>query len=60
MSCSSMTLRLTHYGKPMITGYNFNEVAAFLPFDPNATAPPPDPPLSGARGLACGVLNEAK
>lgn len=42
----------------MITGYNFNEGAAFLPFDPDATAPPEGAP--GGMGLGCGVVSEAK
>ncbi|AEO70986.1 uncharacterized protein THITE_2147701 [Thermothielavioides terrestris NRRL 8126] len=39
----------------IITGYTFNEGAAFLPFDPNATAPPSPAPLGGNR-LACADI----
>ncbi|KAK4142476.1 acetylcholinesterase [Dichotomopilus funicola] len=44
---------------PMITGYNFNEGAAFLPFDPDATAPPAGGGIPGGNGLGCGVVTEA-
>ena len=43
----------------MIAGFNFNEAAAFLTFNPADTSPPPAT-VPGTSGLACGVKNEAK
>ena len=43
----------------MIAGFTYNEAAAFLDFDPNATTPPP-PTVPGTAGLACGVKQEAE
>lgn len=41
----------------MIAGFNYNEAAAFLPFDPNDTTAP-NGTDTGAGGLACGVKRE--
>jgi hypothetical protein len=43
----------------MIAGFTYNEAAAFLAFDPNATTPP-NATVPGTAGLACGVKREAK
>ena len=43
--------------KPLIAGYTYNEPAAFLAFDPNATSPPA-PTVPGTEGLACGITRE--
>jgi hypothetical protein len=43
--------------QPLITGFTYNEAAAFLPFNINATAPP-NGTSPGAGGLACGVRRE--
>ncbi|KAK4120629.1 alpha/beta-hydrolase [Parathielavia appendiculata] len=39
---------------PLITGFTYNEAAAFLPFDINATTAPNGTTAPGAGGLACG------
>ncbi|KAL2192881.1 Alpha/Beta hydrolase protein [Corynascus similis CBS 632.67] len=44
---------------PLITGYTFNEAAAFLPFHLNDTAPP-TPTMPGSDRLSCGVRNEVE
>ncbi|KAK5659085.1 hypothetical protein OQA88_1174 [Cercophora sp. LCS_1] len=43
---------------PVIAGFTYNEPAAFLLFDPDATAAP-NATTPGADGLACGVKREA-
>jgi len=50
--------KLTETYQPVITGFTYNEAAAFQPFDissmeaPNAT-------FSSTDGLSCGVAREA-
>lgn len=53
-------MMLTACGKlqPVITGFTYNEAAAFLPFDISATVAP-NVTFSGADGLSCGVVREA-
>ncbi|KAK4150340.1 acetylcholinesterase [Chaetomidium leptoderma] len=43
---------------PLITGFTYNEAAAFLPFDINATTAPDGAAAPGSGGLACGVTRE--
>ncbi|KAH6649548.1 Alpha/Beta hydrolase protein [Chaetomium tenue] len=44
--------------EPLITGFTYNEAAAFLPFNINATTPPDGAGAPGAGGLACGSRRE--
>lgn len=48
------------HAQPLITGFTFNEPAAFGPFDINATSPTPTNGTGPLNNLACGVKRETK